>query len=68
MYYVHMAAAWYLSMAAKHNTEEFDKHFNSLVMDERLLLLTLRKIRESRQFTAEEKEKYRKMIEIVDFT
>jgi len=57
-YYVHMAAAWYLSMSAKNNREDFIKHLNKDDMDERLIALTLKKIRESKQFNREEKEEF----------
>ena len=59
-YYVYMAAAWYLSMAAKANPEGVLFCFNQLKPGNQLVSSTVRKIRESKQFTAEEKEFFSK--------
>lgn len=62
-YYVHMAAAWYLSMVAKNNREDFIKYLNKDDMDERIISLTLKKIRESKQFSRAEKEEFSFLID-----
>lgn len=58
-YYVFMAAAWYLSMAALENREEFLTVFSKEHMGEKLYSATIKKILESRQFSKVEKTFFR---------
>ena len=60
-YYVYMAAAWYLSMAALHNKADFLEFFSLKTMGKPLYSATLRKICESKHFSSEEKNFYKQL-------
>lgn len=61
-YYVYIGAAWYLSMAAIENPEGLINGFKKCSPTDVLREATIRKIRESRQFTKEEKDNFRLLL------